>query len=667
MMKVNIQLFADGGSIVIGLEFDSDYLEDILKKLRTEFMRLEKETSRLEKKKIDIEAKIDFNREEYKNKVKAIQSETDLIIKQKYTNSQGGITDEGLAYRERQQLKLNALEEEYDLKVKQLQTSEKNINKELKENEKTRKSIEERATRINNIIQKDADKEEANADASKQHNLSLSGILKKVAKWSLAVIGIRSVYNGIRKAISMVSSQSEQVAGQIKIMSTAVANALTPLVQKIMDIIAKIMVYINTLFAKLTGRALFDFSKAFKDANKNAKGTAKSVSKMVAGFDEMNVLQDNSSAGGGGGISTNPFSALQDFDLGSTLSNLWQKMTDFFENTDWQGLGLKTYEKLKEVFTSIDWAGIAEAIFEGLGAVLGGLAGFIWGFFKKAIEDISIYFAEWIIWAEDNGGDWVQGLLIGILNGLAQIGIWIYEHVFKPFIDGFKKAFGINSPSKVMEEMGGYIVDGLKQGVSNIWEKVKSIFENLKNKIIEAFTTAWNKVKSGATSVVNWIKEKFEPIKQFFTNLISKITGAVSSGKTKVTETLTGVKNKFTETINKVIDGVNKLIRSLNRIKIDIPDWVPGIGGNKFGLSIPEIPRLARGGIVNNPGRGVMMGNYIAGENGAEAVLPLTDDTLQKLANMIPITINLTNTMNGRVISRELQRVQNENDFAYNR
>lgn len=78
--------------------------------------------------------------------------------------------------------------------------------------------------------------------------------------------------------------------------------------------------------------------------------------------------------------------------------------------------------------------------------------------------------------------------------------------------------------------------------------------------------------------------------------------------------------------------------------------------------------KLARGGIVNNPGRGVSIGtNIIAGEAGPEAVLPLTDDTLQRLANMIPINVTVMNTMNGRVISRELQKVQNDSDFAYNR
>lgn len=666
-MKLNIQLFADG-KVVIETEIDTKGIDDGLKEIDSLIDKSNpkvvpkdtgKQLDEIKEKAMSVGEKLVSYVKDIGSKAKASMKETISELKAERPGwafrDALKADDWGYSYLEQMDMLQNRIDE--------LKSDMKKMNPESAEYEQAREKLEQMNNSMAGLITK---QQELNDKGRETSNI-FGKVIKTIGKWSLAIIGIRSVYNGIRKAISMVSSQSEQVAGQIKVMSTAVANTLTPLVQSIMNVIAKIMVYINTIFAKITGRALFDFDKAFKDANKNAKGTAKSISKMVAGFDEMNVLQDSSSSGGGGGISSNPFTALENIDIGATIGNLWKKMTEFFENTNWQELGTKTYEKLKEVFTNIDWGGIASAIFEGIGAVLGGLAGFIWGFFKKAIEDIAIYFAEWIMWAEESGGNFIDGLLAGIIMAFVNIGVWIWEHIFKPFIDGFKKAFGINSPSKVMQEMGGYIVDGLKQGVSNIWEKVKTIFENLKNKIIEAFTTAWTKVKNGATSVINWIKEKFEPIKQFFTNLISKITGAVSSGKTKVTETLTGVKNKFTETINKVIDGVNKLIRSLNKIKIDIPDWVPGIGGNKFGLSIPEIPRLAQGGIVNNPGRGVMMGNYIAGEDGAEAVLPLTDDTLQRLANMIPITVNLTNTMNGRVISRELQKVQNEQDFAYNR
>ena len=49
-----------------------------------------------------------------------------------------------------------------------------------------------------------------------------------------------------------------------------------------------------------------------------------------------------------------------------------------------------------------------------------------------------------------------------------------------------------------------------------------------------------------------------------------------------------------------------------------------------------KFPRLAKGGIVNNPGKGVNMGRYIAGERGAEAILPLQNSRfVNDFANQI--------------------------------
>ena len=59
------------------------------------------------------------------------------------------------------------------------------------------------------------------------------------------------------------------------------------------------------------------------------------------------------------------------------------------------------------------------------------------------------------------------------------------------------------------------------------------------------------------------------------------------------------------------------------------------------------------------------------GEAGAEGVIPLTDsqamETLgEAIGRYITINANITNSMNGRVISRELQKIQSSNNFAYN-
>ncbi|MED1803024.1 hypothetical protein [Brevibacillus porteri] len=56
--------------------------------------------------------------------------------------------------------------------------------------------------------------------------------------------------------------------------------------------------------------------------------------------------------------------------------------------------------------------------------------------------------------------------------------------------------------------------------------------------------------------------------------------------------------------INAGIDMINAAIRGINSIKMDVPEWVPGMGGQTFSFSIGEIPKIggyANGGIVSRP------------------------------------------------------------------
>ena len=95
------------------------------------------------------------------------------------------------------------------------------------------------------------------------------------------------------------------------------------------------------------------------------------------------------------------------------------------------------------------------------------------------------------------------------------------------------------------------------------------------------------------------------------------------------------------------------------------------LGVNLSRLSTFSLPRLAVGGIVNMPNKGTLVGGAITGESGREGVLPLTDaqtmaELGREIGRWITINANITNTMNGRVISRELKQIQNEQAFAYN-
>lgn len=62
-----------------------------------------------------------------------------------------------------------------------------------------------------------------------------------------------------------------------------------------------------------------------------------------------------------------------------------------------------------------------------------------------------------------------------------------------------------------------------------------------------------------------------------------------------------GIKSGFKGFINFIIGGLNKIPQGLNKLQVNIPDWVPGVGGKTLGFAIPEIPYLAKGGIATKP------------------------------------------------------------------
>ena len=119
------------------------------------------------------------------------------------------------------------------------------------------------------------------------------------------------------------------------------------------------------------------------------------------------------------------------------------------------------------------------------------------------------------------------------------------------------------------------------EGISNAITGVKTIFEGVITFITGVFSGNW--------------RQAWEGVRSIFTGIFDTL-GAL-----------------FKAPINAVITLINKAIAGINGLNITIPDWVPGLGGKTFGLNIPEIPMLARGGFTN--------GASIAGEAGTEAVI----------------------------------------------
>ena len=223
--------------------------------------------------------------------------------------------------------------------------------------------------------------------------------------------------------------------------------------------------------------------------------------------------------------------------LSDLLVDALDLLIGFTENLDWEKLGEDLINSLVSVVTNIDWSAVVSKAFELLGAALAasgelvlGLCDAVWNLLVSGFESTKGYFSKYI---DEAGGNVIEGLFNGIINALANIGDWIYKNIFQPFINGFKNAFGIHSPSTVMREMGGYIVDGLVNGVKSLPTKVIGFFNDLKTKIVTWGTEVKTKIKTiggdlikglwnGINDKVEWITKK---IQGFGTTVIEKIKG----------------------------------------------------------------------------------------------------------------------------------------------
>ena len=105
------------------------------------------------------------------------------------------------------------------------------------------------------------------------------------------------------------------------------------------------------------------------------------------------------------------------------------------------------------------------------------------------------------------------------------------------------------------------------------------------NTMVSAASQAWENVKSAASSAWGYLRDGWERLK---TGLEGLWKGMVS----RAGEIWEGLVSIVRGILNRVIALANSVISALNSIRITVPEWIPGIGGLSWGVSIPLIPSL---------------------------------------------------------------------------
>ena len=526
---------------------------------------------------------------------------------------------------------------------------------------------------------------------------SLGEMIKKVGRYAIAILGIRTAYSAIRSAMSTISQYDKQMATDIEYIRYTLAMTLKPVIEWLLKAIVKLLQYVNYLAQAWFGVTLFSSKSAkdFQNARNNlyyANKEAKKLKKTLAGFDEINIL--NKQDGESGMLAPS-------FELGS-LSDLEDKDVPQWL-VDIKNIGIWIKDNWVEVIGILLGTVGAIMVLNSLIGTTGGLG--ILGL-ATALASISLLIASLTYMIESltsSGKDFndilsvlavVFGSIIALMAAIALLGPAMTAGLL-PFsilmveISAILIVMALTIPTildaagnfivkigptlvKIIQEICagiGLIIDIIGISLVNVIKEVGGLFDkifkgianvinSIGNSMVKVLNAIGNLVDKVLTSILNFIKELGPSINIFVDNTIKAVTKLINfmiSGIEYLVNTL-------------VVDGINSIIKGVNKIGQYVGFTIKTVP--KF--EIPRfVPKLATGGIVDVPKTGVNIGGAIAGEKGREAVLPLTNPNTmselgKELAKWVTINIDLTNTIDGRVLNKRLEQINANSNFARN-
>ncbi|HEL1974262.1 TPA: hypothetical protein TYI96_002242 [Streptococcus suis] len=204
-------------------------------------------------------------------------------------------------------------------------------------------------------------------------------------------------------------------------------------------------------------------------------------------------------------------------------------------------------------------------------------------------------------------GDWEK-----TWNGTVQFfkGIWelassIFMFVWNAILSFLKGVW--NTIVAILQAGWDAIVrifQGLGKWFGDRWKDVENTFSNVGRWFGQKFSEAWNGITNAFSNVAGFFRGIYDNIVSWFSNIGGAVATAVSGA---FRYAMNGVFATIENAVNGFISMINGVIGLINNI--------PGVSLGSIGYV--NLPRLARGGIVDSPTVAMI------GEAGKEVVMPL--------------------------------------------
>lgn len=218
---------------------------------------------------------------------------------------------------------------------------------------------------------------------------------------------------------------------------------------------------------------------------------------------------------------------------------------------------------------------------------------------------------------------------------VADVAKSFWKNVLVPLGTALKEMFGpaVEAVStvlsflwkEVLKPLASFIGSTVKSTFTDLTTVVTFLWKNVLKPVAEyvgsTFKSVFNTVFKAIGEIIGGLKKSFIGLMDFITGVFTgdwkKAWGGVKDIFKGVFDALYGI---VKVPLNMIIEAINKVIGGLNKINMDMPDW---LGGGSFGLNIKEIPKLARGGLAYGPTL-AMVGDNKGASSDPEVIAPLS-------------------------------------------
>lgn len=330
-----------------------------------------------------------------------------------------------------------------------------------------------------------------------------------------------------------------------------------------------------------------------------ARAAGKAVKRSLASFDQLERLSQptGSSGGGGSGGSLDIWGGFQPDPISPGVQALVDKVLAVLAPL--MAIDLNPLQlALQNLWTA----------FTRLAAVVGEALSFLW-------YEVLTPFTAWIL-----------ETLAPVFTDAFAAALDLVTAAIAPVVTGIQILWEALKP--VVAFIGETVVTTLQQWkqtfevLTQVFQQKSPVIVGIFRNIAQMATQMWNLVSPVLTALSNHFSTSFDVASQavgvavgYMLDMLSGLSAFLSGAFSGNWETawegirlflksaVNGVITLLNSLVARLASALNAVVRTANKLSFTVPEWVPNLGGKRFGVNLPtvtapKIPYLAKGAVL---------------------------------------------------------------------